>query len=361
MNHEIAHALGFTVFNSRFDRNVTDGPGDNRTYNAGGVPTATLTPSNQGTHTDAGTHPNDLMNPTIGTGTRRLPSQLDKDILNHDVWAPGPAGEFIHPPEEYGLKWLTPFPYQRNVRYDFKNGALEDPQYYGSDDDQLNPSDFIEVVEGTLDWLDWDPAFPDRHGLIGIDNRDGAVPRTTVIRIHLDNWDRDYQKKDVWKEVEWVALGGATVTQRHSIVPPGYQIVEDYPDEQDLGNGWHHGDYWYKIVPNPPWEEIEITYTAPPGGIVMDEFIHIATECVSPWGMFGACCLSSSDARCMDGTQEEKCRGIHGYYQGDGTICSEVMCPVVPAVSEWGVVVMVLLVLTAATIVIRKRRAMAAS
>lgn len=101
INHELAHALGFTVNNPRFRRNVTVNPDPNdpnvpgdpqespRTYNGGGAegqPTGTLTPRANGTHTDPGAHPNDLMNPELPTGTRRLPSQLDTDILNDDVW-----------------------------------------------------------------------------------------------------------------------------------------------------------------------------------------------------------------------------------------------------------------------------------
>jgi hypothetical protein len=101
MNHELMHALGFTVSNPRFARNVTlvSDPNDPntppdpntaaRTYNGGGpenTPTGTLTPRDQGTHTDPGAHPDDLMNPELPTGTRRTPSQTDIDILLDDVW-----------------------------------------------------------------------------------------------------------------------------------------------------------------------------------------------------------------------------------------------------------------------------------
>ncbi len=101
LNHELAHALGFTVNNPRFARNVTlvTDPNDPNTppdpttaprkYNGGGAegsPSGTLTPSDTGTHTDPGAHPDDLMNPGIGPGVRRTPSQLDVDILLDDVW-----------------------------------------------------------------------------------------------------------------------------------------------------------------------------------------------------------------------------------------------------------------------------------
>lgn len=101
VNHELAHALGFTVNNSRFARNVTVNPDPNdpnvpgdpnespRTYNGGGAegePRGTLTPRANGTHTDPGAHPGDLMNPELPKGTRRTPSQLDTGILLDDVW-----------------------------------------------------------------------------------------------------------------------------------------------------------------------------------------------------------------------------------------------------------------------------------
>ncbi|MBP7747602.1 MAG: hypothetical protein KA383_15910 [Phycisphaerae bacterium] len=92
VNHELAHALGFTVLNSRFARNVTSDPNNPtgpRTYTGGGpggTPRATLTPSSAGTHTDPGAHPGDLMNPAFPKGVRRVPSQLDIDILKDDVW-----------------------------------------------------------------------------------------------------------------------------------------------------------------------------------------------------------------------------------------------------------------------------------
>ena len=100
INHEMAHALGFTVNNPRFARNVTTTPNPvdpnlppepnaPRRYNGGGpsgTPGATLTPSSSGTHTDPNSHPGDLMNPTIPKGTRRTPSETDIGVLLDDVW-----------------------------------------------------------------------------------------------------------------------------------------------------------------------------------------------------------------------------------------------------------------------------------
>lgn len=84
--HEICHALGFTTNCPRFARNVSDGPGDKRTYNAGATPTATLVNHSQGTHLDPDTHPDYLMNPGIASGERKIPSYLEDDLLEHDVF-----------------------------------------------------------------------------------------------------------------------------------------------------------------------------------------------------------------------------------------------------------------------------------
>jgi len=100
VNHEMEHALGFTVNNPRFARNVTAAPDPNdpnapldpngpRRYTGGtseGAPSGTLTPRSDGTHMDPNAHPGDLMGPTIPAGTRRAPSPTDIGILLDDVW-----------------------------------------------------------------------------------------------------------------------------------------------------------------------------------------------------------------------------------------------------------------------------------
>lgn len=77
-----------------------------------------------------------------------------------------------------------------------------------------------------------------------------------------------------------------------------------------------------------------------------------ASTCVAN----GACCSGGSCSMTTAGL----CQGT---YHGDGTICSESICQghAIPTVSEWGLMVLVLLVLTAGTMVFsRLRRPMAA-
>lgn len=80
LNHELAHALGFSTQYSRFSENVVPGPGLFRTY-AGDAVTATLTPASWGTHLDYHAFPYDLMNPFLTLGERLLPTDFDVAIL----------------------------------------------------------------------------------------------------------------------------------------------------------------------------------------------------------------------------------------------------------------------------------------
>jgi len=69
----------------------------------------------------------------------------------------------------------------------------------------------------------------------------------------------------------------------------------------------------------------------------------------------GACCGNFGDVACTQWTQDV-CEDNGGVYLGDRTLCDGDACPI-PAVSEWGLVVMTLLVLAAGTMVLRRRRA----
>jgi len=83
------------------------------------------------------------------------------------------------------------------------------------------------------------------------------------------------------------------------------------------------------------------------------------TLCASEGICFGACC--AADNQCTQ-TSEAQCKDLgKGYvFGGAGTICgADGTC--IPALSEWGVAVMAMLVLTAGTIVVMRRRAAAAA
>ncbi|MCP4569626.1 MAG: hypothetical protein GY841_18770 [FCB group bacterium] len=70
-NHEICHALGFSIWFPNFEERVTSGPGDKRTFTFDDGTTVTLVPEDEGTHLDPTTHANDLMNPCIPNDIHR--------------------------------------------------------------------------------------------------------------------------------------------------------------------------------------------------------------------------------------------------------------------------------------------------
>lgn len=67
----------------------------------------------------------------------------------------------------------------------------------------------------------------------------------------------------------------------------------------------------------------------------------------------GACCDGLSGS-CMDEVLPQDCQGEkQEWYKGQA--CQDVACVAIPTVSEWGLVVMTLLILTAATAVLKRR------
>jgi len=69
----------------------------------------------------------------------------------------------------------------------------------------------------------------------------------------------------------------------------------------------------------------------------------------------GACYLS--DEYCVT-TSEDICVILGGAYQGDGTVCPE---EEVPTVTEQGLIIMVLALLTVGAVVIARRRRLVAA
>ncbi len=84
MQHELAHALGFSIFFPSFAAHVVDDPDGNRSY-AGATVTARLTGLGGGTHTLPEEHVFDLLNPELMLGHRLNPSPLDLAVL-HDAF-----------------------------------------------------------------------------------------------------------------------------------------------------------------------------------------------------------------------------------------------------------------------------------
>ncbi len=101
-------------------------------------------------------------------------------------------------------------------------------------------------------------------------------------------------------------------------------------------------------------------------GLLADGGFWIAGTCASADCIpTGNCCV---EGECMEDVTEAVCNSAGGEYQGNGTECVPSACAggghdhdPIPTVSEWGLVVMTLLVLTAGTVVIGRRRRAAAA
>ena len=84
IQHELAHALGFSIFYDAFAAHVEDTEDGNRAY-VGSTVTARLTGAGGGTHILPEEHPFDLLNPELELGHRFSPSPLDLAVL-HDAF-----------------------------------------------------------------------------------------------------------------------------------------------------------------------------------------------------------------------------------------------------------------------------------
>ena len=229
------------------------------------------------------------------------------------------AETFINPPETATIipagGWTSAFPdYQRNVMIDFATDpntwpvdpnepTAKDlvPQWEansnydleGMDDPILYPSDWFSWT-GDLQWVDTfpDPGFPDRQGLIGVVNQTGAGvsdPWTFSLTLHLDNWDRPFQEKHIWVELELLmdpAGLGEDPAADVTTPPPSVPTDGAEPPFEPLPNGWIRQNYWVQVEPNPPWEELTMSFVGHPDptvpGTVLIDYVHVATECVVP-------------------------------------------------------------------------------
>jgi hypothetical protein len=82
---------------------------------------------------------------------------------------------------------------------------------------------------------------------------------------------------------------------------------------------------------------------------------------LDPTPTVAACCIDQAVDSCEE-VPESECLADGGRYHGDGSTCAEyfVNGTCIPAVSEWGLVAMMLLVLAAGTVVARRRAALTA-
>ena len=178
---------------------------------------------------------------------------------------------------------------------------------------------------------------------------------------HADTW--------AWDGQSW-----ADVTPGGGSPSPRYGSVMSYGSGRNrmvlFGGGSALDDTWEYVgdCPNRSWTEVP-TRVRPPGrhvaGMVFDGACsrmvlfggspggspRFDDTWLYPADTCGACCRPDS---CIE-TTELGCETF-GAYRGDGTTCEEEECPGIPTVSEWGLIVMTLLVLTAGTLVYMQRQ-----
>jgi hypothetical protein len=195
--------------------------------------------------------------------------------------------EFQYPPEQYAPEWLTNFPYQRNVVYDFGrdpkltptiyNDPSYDVQYGGYDDPVLWEDDFVGYVNMT-----W---FPDLQA-IGIDNTNGTETVSGYAKFRIYNWPNPSPAiKHIWVETYACEYLGSSSFVETMIAPqPGSTVSAEYREVVwDPQNPNHSLErLWAEVNPNPLWEYVAIRIQAEPGKIVYVDDLHIATECIIP-------------------------------------------------------------------------------
>ncbi len=76
---------------------------------------------------------------------------------------------------------------------------------------------------------------------------------------------------------------------------------------------------------------------------------------VSSFGVIGACCLPTG--QCQDAVTQAECAVLQGTHQGENSTCNDLpqaCVATIPAISDWGMVVLALAVLVGGTIVLRR-------
>lgn len=191
------------------------------------------------------------------------------------------AVPFVNPPETNAPVWGTSYPYQRNIYWDFATQPIT-PIYSGYDDPCLTYCDTFEMM-GDVMWYDTLPGIS-RTGFLGIDNRLGDTMKTGQIVFHINNHERDYDIKHLWKEIEFYEhdlIQPISSIQESMVLDAGYSVI----DSQEviikmLADNFKRYNVWYEIAPNPYWEEVVFTFFVEPGTYAVIDTLHIATECV---------------------------------------------------------------------------------
>jgi hypothetical protein len=211
------------------------------------------------------------------------------------------ADPFVYPPEtNWTPTWQTPFPYQRNIYWDFNSvspvggpspNGTPGAVYEGYDDPVLKSTDWVSFsgsAQWYSSWTDYNGTFT---GGIGIFNTTGEV-LTGTATFEIDDLTGG-ELKLLYQEMVTDNSPGAVVGLSF-VLPGGYTYSNPYFASQTV-NSELLDDLGWEITPNPPWEELVVSFQADPGAWAMVDSLHVATYCPEPTTLVslgtGALCL----------------------------------------------------------------------
>ncbi|MBN1853408.1 MAG: hypothetical protein JW829_11815, partial [Pirellulales bacterium] len=214
------------------------------------------------------------------------------------------ADPFVNPPEVNHPKWITDFPYQRNIMVGFDTNPHlwpdheSSPQpddrkaltpdlihHEGTEDGTLFRSDWVggeATGNGYTDWIDTAPEHSGRQGMLKLAVDAGMGEAAIHLVWHIDNLDRPWEEKHFFAEAEYFTTGNSGVDKLFSSMSSGTPVTL-VPHMEMLTDGWIR--WWAEgtLVPNPEWEEmvnvVEFAASSTDSYLLID-YMHIATECV---------------------------------------------------------------------------------
>lgn len=125
-------------------------------------------------------------------------------------------------------------------------------------------------------------------------------------------------------------------------------------DTSFAGGNWSV-EAWAKLDPQPTWPRL--TFEVPSVGALQVRDVWVVECCDLFPGPPRSACSNTQQSCCLPLLQDE-CAWLGGSWSS-GQNCSQTTCPLpsgIPAISEWGLIVMTLLVLAVGTVVIKRHK-----